>query len=190
MQAFAPAQDHRVVQDHRVASLSADAGSAALPGLLCDEMLQGLGRWLRAAGHDTAIARDGLADERLIARALGESRLLLTCDRALAARSAVRSLAVVLPAGGLEDAVRALGRTLAIDWLHAPFTRCLLDNAPLAAASDGAREALPERARSLPGPLRRCPQCRRLYWPGSHVRRMTARLEAWQGDRSTPLRST
>ncbi len=187
MRAIAPAENLRlaearpVAQDRLVAGRSADAGLAAPPGLLCDEMLQGLGRWLRAAGYDTAIVRDGLADEVLIAQALKEGRLLLTCDRALAARSAVRSRAVVLPAGGLEDAAQALARALAIDWLHAPFTRCLLDNAPLTAASESARDALPERARSLPGPVRRCPQCSRLYWPGSHVRRMTARLEAWQG---------
>lgn len=196
MRAIAPAENLRlaeacpVAQDRLVAGHSADAGAAATPGLLCDEMLQGLGRWLRAAGHDTAIVSGGLADEVLIARALSEGRLLLTCDRALAARRAVRSRAVVLPAGGLEGAVQALGRTLAIDWLHAPFTRCLLDNAPLAAASESAREALPPNARGLPGPVRSCPLCRRLYWPGSHVRRMTARLEAWQGDRNALLRST
>lgn len=36
--------------------------------LLCDEMLKGIGRWLRAAGYDTAIAQDGVADEDLLAR--------------------------------------------------------------------------------------------------------------------------
>ena len=29
---------------------------------LCDEMLAGLGRWLRIAGYDTAIARRGRRD--------------------------------------------------------------------------------------------------------------------------------
>jgi uncharacterized protein with PIN domain len=56
--------------------------------LLCDEMLKGIGRWLRAAGYDTAIAQDGVADEGLLAQARVENRVLLTCDRALAARSA------------------------------------------------------------------------------------------------------
>ena len=153
---------------------------AGSPGFYCDEMLQGLGRWLRAAGHDTAIARDGLADDDVIARSLREGRLLLTCDRALAQRKAVAHRAIMLPANGLEAAVQALGEALGIDWLHAPFSRCLLDNEPLAPASERARLSLPPNARALPGPLRSCPRCRRLYWPGSHVRRMTARLEAWQ----------
>ncbi len=149
-------------------------------------MLQGLGRWLRAAGHDTAIARHGLTDDVLIERTLQESRLLLTCDRALANHHAVRTRSVILPASGLDSAVRALGHALGIDWLHAPFTRCLLDNTLLAAASERARLALPPKVRRLPGPIRSCPACHRLYWPGSHVTRMTARLEAWQAEAAPP----
>ena len=34
--------------------------------LLCDEMLKGLARWLRAAGHDTELAEDGTSDRALI----------------------------------------------------------------------------------------------------------------------------
>ena len=36
--------------------------------LLCDEMLRGLGRWLRAAGHDVVIA-SGEPDRALLDRA-------------------------------------------------------------------------------------------------------------------------
>jgi hypothetical protein len=31
-----------------------------VPRFLCDEMLHGLGRWLRAAGYDTVIAESGI----------------------------------------------------------------------------------------------------------------------------------
>ena len=37
--------------------------------LLCDEMLKGVGRWLRAAGYDAAIVDDGAGDDALLARA-------------------------------------------------------------------------------------------------------------------------
>jgi uncharacterized protein with PIN domain len=47
-------------------------------------MLKGIGRWLRAAGYDTAIARAGALDENLLAQARSEERVLLTCDCALA----------------------------------------------------------------------------------------------------------
>src|SRR5689334_350075 len=36
--------------------------------LMCDEMLLRLGRWLRAAGYDTAFAAGGADDAALIAR--------------------------------------------------------------------------------------------------------------------------
>ena len=44
--------------------------------LYCDEMLSRLGRWLRAAGYDTAIAESGLADTGIIAQCAAEGRAL------------------------------------------------------------------------------------------------------------------
>lgn len=148
--------------------------------LLCDEMLRGIGRWLRAAGYDTAIARDGVADEDLLARARAENRILLTCDRALAGRSASAAAVVLLATESLDEAAATLRERLAIDWLHAPFSRCLLDNALLHPAAPAALARLPEGARTDAGPITVCPDCGRIYWPGSHVRRMRARLVRWR----------
>ena len=53
----------------------AASGTAVKPSsggsckFLCDEMLWGLGRWLRAAGYDTATAARGLAGGELLRRA-------------------------------------------------------------------------------------------------------------------------
>lgn len=145
--------------------------------LAADEMLRGLGRWLRAAGHDTSIAEPGEGDSCLLARSRAEGRVLLTRDRALAGRAG--SDGVWLRASGLDEAARELRDRLGLDWCLAPFTRCLVDNAELDEAGPDASGVVPPRARLLGGPLRRCPACGRLYWPGSHVRRMRARLDAW-----------
>lgn len=144
-------------------------------------MLARLGRWLRAAGHDTAIAAPGCADADLLDLARAEDRVLLTCDRALAARAAAAGRGLAVAPGSLDAHAHALGAGLGVDWLYRPFSRCLLDNAPLAAAPAPAHERLPPKARALGGAITTCPACRRLYWPGSHVRRMRARLAAWQG---------
>ncbi len=149
-------------------------------GFLCDEMLWGLGRWLRAAGYDTATAAQGLADGELLRRAGVEGRVLLTRDRALAARAGADVVVVALGSEDLDAGARELRARLGIDWLRAPFTRCLVDNAALVPASNDARRDLPPKARTLGGAINICPDCGRLYWPGSHVRRMQARLEAWQ----------
>jgi len=57
----------------------------------------------------------------------------------------------------------------------------MIDNTPLRAASGAERQRVPEAARDLPGPVMACPSCGRLYWPGSHVRRMSAKLARCSG---------
>lgn len=151
--------------------------------LLCDEMLKGVGRWLRAAGYDVAIVEDGARDDDLLARAAAEHRLLLTCDRRLAGRAAPDATVIVLRTERFEGAARELRERLGIDWLHAPFTRCLLDNAPLIPAHEDTIAGLPATVRQGDGPIMRCPQCDRVYWPGSHVRRMLAKLTRAQAKR-------
>jgi uncharacterized protein with PIN domain len=148
--------------------------------LLCDEMLRRLGRSLRAAGHDTGVSEGGEPDRVLIDRARTEDRLLVTRDRRLAAEARTADIPVVLLTDDRTgDQALALGREAGVDWLAAPFTRCVVDNTPLV---DAAPEDLPipEAARRLPGPHRLCPACGRAYWPGSHVRRMMEKLTAWQ----------
>lgn len=148
--------------------------------LLCDEMLHDLGRWLRAAGFDTAIA-EGESDRELIARATEEGRLLVTRDRHLAHIAPPGLPVVLLNNGGLDDCARLLRERLGLDWQNAPFTRCLLDNTPLRPATTAEAEAVPPRSRASAGPVRVCPRCGRIYWNGGHVRRMRARLAAWSG---------
>jgi uncharacterized protein with PIN domain len=148
--------------------------------LLCDDMLAGFARWLRAAGYDTALAEPGASDAVLVARCAAEGRVLITRDRRLA-RQAGSQIQIVLLVGDDQDRQALdLAEALGIDWTLAPFTRCLMDNAMLDPASADEIAAMPERSRALPGPFRACPVCGRVYWPGSHVRRMNQRLAAWR----------
>lgn len=145
--------------------------------LACDAMLGRLARYLRAAGHDTRLATGAESDDELRRRASAEDRWLLTRDRALA--DAARPQALLLPHGSLSQDAARVRQDLGIDWLEAPFTRCLVDNTPLAPSPAEQLAGLPPQTRALAGPFRACPACGRLYWPGSHVRRMSARLEAF-----------
>ena len=138
-------------------------------------MLAGLARWLRAAGYDVALAPPGMADIDLQAQAHREGRMLVTRDRRLGAAPG----AVTLAADKLEAQARELGEAAGVDWLRAPFSRCVMDNTPLAEAGPADVQRMPAETRALPGPFRVCPTCGRVYWPGSHVRRMRERLESW-----------
>ncbi|WP_343081047.1 Mut7-C RNAse domain-containing protein [Ostreiculturibacter nitratireducens] len=151
-------------------------------GFLCDAMLGRLARWLRAAGHDALLADEESDDAKLLNVAANERRLLLTRDRRMAERNAARGRILVLRAETTEGQARELKRELGIDWLHAPFSRCVVDNTPLRPATEKETAALPAKVRTLGGPVRACPTCGRVYWTGDHHRRMRERLEDWNGD--------
>jgi uncharacterized protein with PIN domain len=141
---------------------------------LCDEMLARLARLLRAAGYDTDLSVGGERDSEILARARDEARVLVTRDRRLADKAGPG--AVLLADETAAAQAQALSRMLPIDWGFAPFTRCVIDNAPLREATAEEVARMPVDSRERPGPFRACPACGRLYWPGSHVRRMAARL--------------
>ena len=93
---------------------------------------------------------------------------------------------MLLPGDGIDEAARALRIALDIDWRHAPLTRCIVDNRPLEAAPPNLATRAPERSQAAGGQLRLCPECDRLYWPGSHVRRIQRRLAASQKGTAPP----
>ena len=153
--------------------------------LFCDEMLGSTARWLRAAGYDAQLAEPGRPDAEILEQCRAEDRILVTRDRRLAqAAAAVRT--VLLTGDDPDRHAQALCEALGVDWTLAPFTRCLVDNAPLEPAEAADLAGIPEQSRALPGPFRRCPRCGRIYWPGSHVRRMTALLERWRALAAEP----
>ncbi len=151
---------------------------------LCDRMLERLARWLRAAGHDAASAPEGAPDAELMRMAEREERILLTRDRALAARPGGLVLLIEGEDGAEAEALDLGRKRPELDWRLAPFTRCLMDNALLGPALPGDLARMPGKAQALEGPFRICPACGRLYWPGSHVKRMSARLDRFAAAQS------
>jgi len=148
--------------------------------LLCDENLGGPARWLRAAGYDTALAAPGQPDAELLARCRAEHRVLVSRDRRLAQAAGPQVRTVLLIGDDADDHALVLAQALGLDWTHAPFTRCLVDNTPLQPADDADLARIPAQSRVLPGPFRKCPSCGRVFWPGSHVRRMSLKLQRWR----------
>jgi hypothetical protein len=143
---------------------------------LADAMLGRLARWLRAVGCDVAQLPIETPDPALVEFARREDRILLTRDghllRELRPDRAVRILSDV-PLEQLREVVVACG----IARPREPFTRCLVCNEPLVDAPlEEVSDRVPTGARNVPGPLRRCPVCERVYWRGSHARRMEAAL--------------
>lgn len=146
---------------------------------VCDEMLKRLGQWLRVAGYDVLILPDGTDDRVLLERAERDQRLLLSSDRRMAAHTRAAGRLVLLECKGLDDCAAALNKRLSIDWLHAPFSRCMQCNTPLVDADTDQIKRVPTEARRLASSVRYCPNCEQLFWDGSHVRQMHHRLRRW-----------
>jgi uncharacterized protein len=149
------------------------------PRFLCDEMLMGLGRWLRLAGYDTAIAGRGRRDRDLVEQARAEGRMLLTRDRRMVDIRGADERTIVLAGEGIDASARELARHLPLDWTLAPLSRCARCNARLERAGRQLVASLPSRIHQAGSPVTVCPRCGRLYWEGSHVGRIRERLAAF-----------
>lgn len=157
-------------------SAAGPSGGLVEPRFAADAMLGRLARWLRVLGYDT-FYDIAVADPVLVRLSQDEARLLLTRDRHL--------LRELRPANAFEvrqdeplRQLRDLVQELRLPAPAALFTRCLLCNALLRVLErTEAQPLLPAGVRELPGPVRRCPVCGRLYWDGSHVHRMRAAIE-------------
>jgi uncharacterized protein with PIN domain len=150
--------------------------------LLIDGMLGRLAKWLRILGYDTAYESQ-LDDNELVRRARAEGRWLLTRDHELAGRPGVHSLLIESEQLATQMAqVRSqLGPAEG-----GAFSRCPVCNASLVATStQEVRDRVPPYVLRSHSRFRRCPSCDRIYWPGSHWRRMReqlARFEEINGD--------
>jgi uncharacterized protein with PIN domain len=66
-----------------------------------------------------------------------------------------------------------------LDWEERLFQRCTICNNPVRAVSRSNVEGrLPERIVREHDEFSRCPTCDRIYWEGSHTRRIRERLES------------
>ncbi|HXU93485.1 MAG TPA: Mut7-C RNAse domain-containing protein [Gallionella sp.] len=160
------------------------------PRFLCDEMLGRLCRYLRAAGYDALLAKGGHHDREWLRQCHEEGRYFLTQDQLVREHKAALNVAVILPQGDIDQLAARLCARFQLDWLNHSFTRCLVDNTPLQTANAEALERVPADALRPHEPVALCPACGRVYWRGSHYKRMHARLARWQslrgaGDIST-----
>lgn len=155
----------------------------AIPRFLCDEMLGHLCRYLRAAGYDTLLACEGAGDAQLLQQCHAEGRQFLTQDMLICEHKAARDVALILPPVDLNHLAALLTERYRLDWLSNSFTRCLLDNTPLVVADEVAQARVPHDVLESGEPLFQCPTCGRIYWQGSHYKRMQSRLASWQTGR-------
>ena len=150
------------------------------PIFLVERTLGRLARWLRLLGYDARLV------ER-VPPAGRQGRVVLTRRRALAQRTGV----LLVESDLLDDQLlQVLGE---LDLEPSPeklFTRCLDCNQPVVLITkDEAMTQVPEYILHTAPRFTRCPQCGKVFWPGSHGARAETRLKqilaGWIGLRKT-----
>jgi uncharacterized protein with PIN domain len=142
-----------------------------------DVHLGKLAAYLRMLGFDT-VYRSCFSDPELVEVSSEDGRVLLTRDRGLLKHRALTQgywLRETDSRAQLAEIVRRFGLKRSMR----PFTRCMACNGELRdVAKADVSDHLPPRVALAFDQFRECPRCRRVYWPGSHYRRMQDRIAA------------
>lgn len=144
---------------------------------IADRMLGKLARQLRMLGYDTLYYR-GEDLYPLIRLARQEGRIILTRSTKLIAKRP-EDVIVRLTEDDPFLQLKELIRSKSIEWDEEKvFSRCLLCNALLDPISREQVEGkVPDFIFHQQEEFFRCPQCQRIYWPGSHLEHMQRRME-------------
>jgi uncharacterized protein len=146
------------------------------PRFVADTMLGRLATWLRILGYDAEYARG--EDTALIERARETGRTLLTRDTGLVRRRDVPPHLLV-HSDHVSDQLRQVIQTFDLTPAGPSARRCPRCNTavePCTKAEVFGR--VPEFVWSSQDAFWGCPVCGRLYWAGSHWRRMDDTIRA------------
>jgi len=144
---------------------------------VADAHLGRLAAYLRMAGFDTLYRRD-YQDEELASISANENRILLTRDRGLLKRTVVTRGYCVRATNSREQFAEVLQR-FDLAGAVSPFQRCVHCNELLQPTrKELVSDRLQPETKQYFGEFSICPECRRIYWKGSHYRRMQRLIDS------------
>ncbi|MGH8120614.1 MAG: Mut7-C RNAse domain-containing protein [Gammaproteobacteria bacterium] len=141
------------------------------PRFIADVHLGALARYLRMLGFDT-LYEENWRDAQIAAVSARDRRIVLTRDRDLLMHKIIthgRFVRAIRPRDQLREVVDAVDLTGCIS----PFTRCMECNSELVRISkQHVQHRLPPDTLEAFTQFSQCGSCARVYWQGSHYRRM------------------
>ena len=143
---------------------------------VADGHLGGLTRNLRLLGFDVAYPKN--ADDRELLEVMAhENRALLTRDRRLLMHGVVQHGYCPRSQNTDEQTIEVV-RRFDLSKLVALFTRCLRCNALLEETTKAeVIDKLEPLTKIYYDKFRRCPDCKQIYWSGSHFPKLQKRVE-------------
>ncbi|WP_456390761.1 Mut7-C RNAse domain-containing protein [Hydrogenimonas sp.] len=144
----------------------------------CDVHLAKIAKYLRLMGFD-AWYRNDITDDELVGMARF-GRIALTCDRRLQER--LPQSVVLLSCEDAQKQIRRIAKMFDLARYAHPMKRSLCCNRPLLPVSKvKVRKKIPkETYRWLDG-FWICPKCKKVYWQGTHAKRMRENIVEWLG---------
>ncbi len=151
---------------------------------IVDHNVGKLARWLRMMGCDSVFFTGG-DDGLMVKQAFAEDRILLTRDTGIMLRRMVttgRVRAILLKSEKPDEQIRQLVSALDLNSEAQPFTICLEDNQLLVPSTPSeVKDRVPLYVFKTQSQYMECPECRRVYWRGTHWLAMLHKLEKLAG---------
>jgi uncharacterized protein with PIN domain len=147
------------------------------PKFVCDVHLGKLATILRLLGFDT-VYRNDLEDKEIIDIALREHRIILTCDRGILKHSVVTHGYCVRSRQAMQQAAEVIRRFDLAEQAE-PFSRCTVCNGRIIPIEKKEiREQLLPKVAENYNDFKRCTNCQRIYWQGSHYDKIRKKIQA------------
>jgi uncharacterized protein len=147
----------------------------------CDRTLGRLAKWLRIFGYDT-LYWNKIDDEKLIEICQAENRILLTRNTNLIKNIAKRNLKgefifYFIPENSVWNQLKNVVKAFELSREN-NLNLCSECNAQVIKVDKSEVEGhVPEYVFETQDVFTRCPNCGKYYWQGTHVTRMTNRLD-------------
>jgi uncharacterized protein with PIN domain len=140
-----------------------------------DKMLGRLAKWLCILGYDTLF--DPYVSSATIAeQAAKEHRIFITRDVKLTKHSDPLSFFIVQSENYREQLREVVGH-FNLDISSKLFTRCTLCNEQIVPVEkEMVRDLIPDKSALNFEKFYQCPQCKRVYWEGTHTQNTEKRL--------------
>ncbi len=131
-------------------------------------------------GYNT-LFNNGADDNELIRNALREGRILLTRDTGIMARRVVTTgkvKALLVKSDDVTEQLWQVVRALNLEPESEPFSICIECNVPLIQrGKEEVRGLVPPHVFRNHEQFVQCPECRRVFWRGTHWQKMMAEIE-------------
>jgi uncharacterized protein with PIN domain len=147
-----------------------------IPCFAAEKTLGKLTKWLRLLGFDTQYEPE-LSGKRFIEN-LEKDRILLTRTRRIRKQFASRKL-IFVESDHLEEQLSQIFHELGLKASQTrPFSRCLQCNVPIIAVEKNSLWGrVPDYIFETHDHFKKCTECDRIYWHGSHTRRSLVKIQ-------------